>query len=60
MNASHLGLSIPKSITLCILSICGDLFCSDLLQEEAHLITAKQGIDLWAQWTVVRSHFIAV
>ena len=47
MEISCLGLSAPKSHTLCILSDFKSLYiCSHLLQEEASLMMAEQGTDL--------------
>lgn len=42
METSHLGLSISRSLTLCVTSDCGTL---DLLQEEASLMMAQQDTD---------------
>lgn len=37
------GLSVPRSLALYIMSGCG-FYCSHLLQDEAYLMMAKQGI----------------
>ena len=34
------------------------LYCSHLLQDEASLMMAEQGTDLYVEQNVIRSHFI--
>lgn len=46
MEATHLGLSVPRLLTLCTLSGCGSHISSQLLQEEASLVMADQGTNL--------------
>jgi hypothetical protein len=43
METPLLGLSVPRSLTLYIMSACGLSICSPLLQEEASLMIAEQG-----------------
>lgn len=38
------GLSVPRFLALYIMSSCGFLYCSHLLQDETYLMMAKQGI----------------
>lgn len=35
METFHLGLSVPRSLTICIMSVCGCPFLFHLLQEDA-------------------------
>jgi hypothetical protein len=46
IETSCLGLSVPRSLTLCIMSGCRSLCLFHLLQEEASLIMTEQGSDL--------------
>lgn len=45
MKTSHLGLSVPKSLSLCELSSCGSHTSSHLLQESS-LMMDEQDVDL--------------
>jgi hypothetical protein len=42
-----LGLSVPSSFTLCLMSGYGSWICPYLLQEDASLMTTEQGTYLW-------------
>ena len=42
----HLGLSVPRSLIFCMMSVCGSLYWFPLLQEEVSLMMAEQGADL--------------
>lgn len=48
---------VPPCLCYCL--PVGLRICSHLQQEEASLMVAKQGIDLWAKEIVLRTHFIA-
>ena len=50
METSHLGLSVPRSLTLCMLSgYCSLYLFLSAAWGEASLITAEQGTGLWAE-----------
>ena len=55
-----LSRTVSRCLTPCTLSICGFYMCSPLLREEASLMMAEQGTDLWVWQKFVRSHFIAL
>jgi len=44
MEASLLGLSVPRSLTLCLMSGCWFHICSHLLQEEASLMLVSKAL----------------
>lgn len=46
MEIFFLGLSVPKFLNQHIMSVCGTLYFSLLLQEEASLMMVEQGTDL--------------
>lgn len=59
MKTSHLRWSFPKSLILCTLSSVS-LCVNCHLLHEASLMMSEQSTDLWVQWNVVRSLFIAM
>lgn len=50
MEKSHLGLSVPRSLNLCIMFAMDLCICSHLVQEEASLMIAEH-FDLFLEWT---------
>lgn len=44
MDTSHLGLGVPRSLTLCVMSAYGSFFFPKLLQE-ASLMTDEEGTE---------------
>lgn len=59
MDTSHSGLNAPSSLTVYCLPVVLCI-CFHLLQEEASLLVAEQGTDLWVYQNAIRSHFITV
>jgi hypothetical protein len=67
METFHLGLRVPGALNLCILSGWGLgwggvvlCICPHLLQEEASLMMAEQGTNLWVRPLLVCFWFVCV
>lgn len=61
MDTIHLVLSFPRSLILCIMFDYGSLYtCSNLWQEEAFLVLAEPGTNLWTEYNATRTHFITL
>lgn len=59
METFHLGMDVPRLITLYITSDCGSLYLFSSVSGIRSSVEGCQGTDLLLQQNVIRSHIIA-